>query len=140
VRHLSVAPAGTDDPKLLQAYDVITFFDVVEHLASPDPVLDWAASRLAPNGRIVASIPNSAHISFRRKMLRGDWSMHDSGLFDRTHLRFYDTSTMVDLRPASTQLVDRRHYEPGAAGWRALRLARWPSLFALHVVMVWQLE
>jgi 2-polyprenyl-3-methyl-5-hydroxy-6-metoxy-1,4-benzoquinol methylase len=138
VRYLSVLPAGSDDPGLLPAYDVITFFDVIEHLAEPEPVLAWAASRLKAGGHIVASIPNSAHVSFRAKMLRGDWSMRDRGLFDRTHLRFYDPATMLRLQPPTTRLTDRRFYEPHATGWRAGRLRLWPTLFALHVVLVWQ--
>jgi SAM-dependent methyltransferase len=138
VRHLSVVPAGEDDPQLLAEYDVITFFDVVEHLAEPEPVLTWAAAHLSPTGRIIASIPNSAHLSFRLKMLRGDWSMYDWGLFDRTHLRFYDPATMMALRPEGTHFVDRRYYAPDARGWRAVGLARRPALFALHVAMVWE--
>jgi 2-polyprenyl-3-methyl-5-hydroxy-6-metoxy-1,4-benzoquinol methylase len=138
VRYLSVLPAGSEDGGLLPAYDMITFFDVIEHLAEPEPVLAWAASRLKASGRIIASVPNSAHISFRAKMLRGDWSMRDWGLFDRTHLRFYDPATMLALRPPATRLIDRRFYEPHATGWRALRLRCWPALFALHVVLAWQ--
>lgn len=140
VRYLSVLPAGSDDPGLLPAYDVITFFDVIEHLAEPEPVLAWAASRLTAGGHIVASIPNSAHISFRAKMLRGDWSMRDWGLFDRTHLRFYDPATMLWLQPPMTRLSGRRFFEPRATGWRAVRLRLWPALFALHVVLIWQRE
>jgi 2-polyprenyl-3-methyl-5-hydroxy-6-metoxy-1,4-benzoquinol methylase len=139
VRHLSTVRAGESDPGLLPTYDLITFFDVVEHLADPEPVLAWAAGRLSTDGRILVSIPNSAHISFRRKMIRGDWSMEDWGLFDRTHLRFYDPSTMTTLVPLGTHEVDRRFYAPDdRAGWRSFRLARYPRLFALHVVLVWQ--
>jgi cyclopropane fatty-acyl-phospholipid synthase-like methyltransferase len=138
VRYLSRVPVGEEDPNLLDAYDVITFFDVVEHLAEPDYVLAWAATRLKPGGRIVASIPNSAHISFRKKILRGDWTMEDSGLFDRTHLRFYDPTTMLALTPPGARVVDCRFFEPHATGWRSWRLRRWPRLFALHVVLTWE--
>jgi SAM-dependent methyltransferase len=139
VRHLSTVYAGEPDPGLLPEYDMITFFDVVEHIPEPSPVLNWAASRLAANGRIVASIPNSAHISFRRKMLRGDWSMADWGLFDRTHLRFYDPRSMLALTPIGTRLIDRRYFTPNHDhGYRAQLVRARPSLFALHVVMVWQ--
>ena len=139
VRHLSTVAAGEPDPELLDEYDLITFFDVVEHLADPAPVLQWASDRLAPGGRILASIPNSSHYSFRQKILRGDWSMTDWGLFDRTHLHFYDPETMLRLQPASTVLVERRHYSPDATTpWRRARLNRWPALFALHFVLVWQ--
>lgn len=138
VRHLSTVPAGHDDPDLLPAYDFVTFFDVIEHIAEPAPALTWALGKLAPGGRILASIPNSAHLSFRTKILRGDWSMDDWGLFDRTHLRFYDPTTMLALCPDGARLVEQRFYEPGVAGLRGRLLRRWPALFALHALMIWE--
>jgi hypothetical protein len=131
-------PAGESDSGLLPEYDLITFFDVLEHLAEPDPVLAWAMSRLAPGGKVLASIPNSAHYSFRKKILMGDWTMDEWGLFDRTHLRFYDPTSMLALRPAGSTLDQRLFFAPDAAsGWRRSRVDRWPTLFALHVVLVW---
>ncbi len=118
-------------------YDVITFFDVLEHMVNPESALAWAVGRLAAGGRIVASIPNSAHVSFRIKMLRGDWTMADAGLFDRTHVRFYDLKTMTKLCPPGTHEVGRRFYAPGRA-WKRGFPRLWPSLLAFHVVIVWQ--
>lgn len=137
VRHLSTAYAGEHDPLLLPEYDMITFFDVLEHLVDPAPVLAWSLSRLAPRGCVLASIPNSAHISFRKKMLRGDWSMDDWGLFDRTHVRFYDPQTMLALCPPGGRLVERRFFEPKAGRLRTRLRHTWPTLFSLHVVLVW---
>jgi SAM-dependent methyltransferase len=138
VRHLSTVPAGEPDPGLLAEYDLITFFDVVEHLPDPGPVLEWAVSRLAPAGRLLALIPNSAHYSFRLKILRGDWSMQPSGLFDRTHLRFYDLTTMLALQPAGTALVEKQYHSPARKAWQRRGLRYRPSLFALHGLLVWQ--
>lgn len=139
LRHVSVLPAGDDDPDLAPTYDFITFFDVVEHLADPRPILEWAATRLAPGGSIIASIPNSAHYSFRLKVLRGDWRMDDWGLFDRTHLRFFDPATMDDLTPIGFQTSDKRYFSPASdKAWTAMFLKAFPKLAALHVVMRWQ--
>ena len=139
VRYLSTVPAGEPDPGLLPEYDIITFFDVLEHLHDPARVLDWSITRLAPSGRVVASIPNSAHISFRRKMLAGDWSMADWGLFDRTHLRFYDPESMLTLTPIGTNVESRHYFSPDAArGWRRARVEWMPKLFAVHVVLIWR--
>ena len=78
----------TIDAALPRSYDVIVFADVLEHVAQPDQILAWAASKLAVDGRIIALIPNSANWKFRRKMLHGDWSYAETGYFDRDHLGF----------------------------------------------------
>ena len=85
--------ARTIDTALPRSYDVIVFADVIEHVAQPDQILAWAASKLAVDGRIIALIPNSANWKFRRKMLHGDWSYAETGYFDRDHLRFFDVRT-----------------------------------------------
>lgn len=136
--YLSVLdPTQADDPGLLDAYDVITYFDVLEHVVDPRALLHWSVKRLAPGGSIVASIPNSAHYSFRVKVGRGDWSLSDHGLFDRTHVRFFDTRTVTELRPEGTAEVDRRYFAPGRGMPQRLVHAR-PNLFALHTVLRWQ--
>jgi SAM-dependent methyltransferase len=140
LRYLSRRPAGEDDPQLLPNYDFITFFDVLEHLVDPSAVLAWSAERLAPGGSIIATIPNSAHYSFRLKMLRGDWSMHDWGLFDRTHVRFYDPATMSGLCPSGTTEIERAYFVPGTSWFRRAQVRLAPSLFALHVVIVWSVD
>lgn len=140
LRYVSTMFAGEDDPQLLDEYDVITFFDVIEHIADPEPVLAWAASKLARNGRIIASIPNSAHWTFRLRMLRGDWRMEDWGLFDRTHLHFYDPDTIAGLRPPGTIETDRRHFTPARRRIERMALLARPRLFALHVVLAWTRE
>ena len=136
VRYLSTMDPLDNDPELLPLYDIITYFDVLEHIVDPPALLLWSVGRLAPGGRIVAAIPNSAHLSFRKKVLRGDWSMSEHGLFDRTHVRFFDTRTAVDLRPAGTEEVDRRYSTP-AQGWELWMLDRLPNLLALHVTLTW---
>lgn len=137
VRYLStVDPTQGEDPALLPAYDLITYFDVLEHLVDPTALLTWSVGKLAPGGSILAVIPNSAQYSFRWKVLRGDWSMADWGLFDRTHVRFFDIRTAALLRPEGTREADRRYYSLDR-GWRARGLARWPNLFALHVALTW---
>lgn len=139
IRHVSTVPAGEPDDSLTPPYDMVTFFDVLEHLSDPGAALAWAASMVGRNGLLLASIPNSAHISFRWKIARGDWSMRDWGLFDRTHIRFFDTNTMKQLRPQGTVLQQAHFSTPGMdRGWRRLLLERRPALFALHGMLVWQ--
>jgi SAM-dependent methyltransferase len=149
-RHLHMVVTGLAGPsvddQLTGAYDVIVFADVLEHIASPDASLQWAASRLAPSGRVIGLIPNSANWKVRRKILKGDWSYADTGYFDRDHLRFYDVNTARllgeagGLRERSVRFVPGELPKPfrswNAAAARATALR--PNLFAGHILVVWE--
>lgn len=71
-------------------FDVILCLDVLEHLVEPGAVLQKLTPLLAPSGIIVASIPNVAHAAVRLQLLQGDFTYTDTGLLDRTHVRFFD--------------------------------------------------
>ena len=43
----------------------------------------------APDGRLVASIPNVRHHSVVRSLLEGNWTYESAGLARPTHLRFF---------------------------------------------------
>ena len=73
----------------LATYDVVLLLDVLEHLADPAAVLRRAASWLRPDGIVLCSIPNVAHWRVRLSLLRGKFEYTDSGLLDRTHLRWF---------------------------------------------------
>ncbi|QOT09826.1 glycosyltransferase [Paenibacillus sp. JNUCC32] len=70
-------------------FDYIIFGDVLEHLYDPWKVLNYIKKHLKPNGKIIASIPNIMHYSVIDSLLKGSWSYSDSGLLDRTHIRFF---------------------------------------------------
>lgn len=67
----------------------LVFGDVLEHLRDPLAVLRRLVNRLAPGGTVVACIPNIGHWSAVFSLMAGEWTYTDSGLFDRTHLRFF---------------------------------------------------
>jgi 2-polyprenyl-3-methyl-5-hydroxy-6-metoxy-1,4-benzoquinol methylase len=70
-------------------YDVVVAADVLEHLYDP-----WAALRsindvLKPDGYVVASIPHLGHNALIACLLAEDFEYRESGLLDRTHIRFF---------------------------------------------------
>ncbi len=75
------------------AFDVIIFGDILEHTKNPDAILRQAHDLVKPGGRIIVSIPNVAHWRVRFGLLLGRFQYQDSGILDRTHLRFYTRST-----------------------------------------------
>jgi GT2 family glycosyltransferase len=70
-------------------FDYIIFADVLEHLRDPWRVLADIKRFLAPEGRILASIPNVMHYTVVRDLINGHWSYRESGILDRGHLRFF---------------------------------------------------
>lgn len=80
-----------------ESFDVITFGDVLEHLRDPLIVLRRAVTKLKPAGFIVTSLPNIAHGDVRLSLLRGAFRYSDTGLLDRTHVRFFTLETVREL-------------------------------------------
>jgi 2-polyprenyl-3-methyl-5-hydroxy-6-metoxy-1,4-benzoquinol methylase len=77
--------------------DFIIFSDVLEHMYNPWKVLKNLSERVPEHCRILASIPNIQHWSIQIQLLNGDFEYADSGLLDRTHVRFFTRKTMVQL-------------------------------------------
>ena len=76
-----------------QTFDCIIFGDVLEHLKDPWAVLARHVTLLNPGGLILLCMPNAEHWSFAAQLLRGGWHYDRSGLFDRTHLRWFTAQT-----------------------------------------------
>lgn len=88
-------------------YDVIYFNDVLEHTAEPEAILHAIKSHLSPQGCIIASIPNIRHIGTLFKLIvLKDWKYTDSGILDRTHLRFFTRKSMLRLFADTDYKVD----------------------------------
>jgi len=84
-------------PEHWPAPDCVIFADVLEHLVDPWMVLRSWKERLASGGTVVASIPNVAHHSVVRGLVRGRFDYVDAGILDRTHLRFFTRKTVFEL-------------------------------------------
>ncbi len=80
-----------------EPFDVIVFGDVLEHLVDPTRVLRQSIALLAPEGRIVASLPNVAHLAVRLMLLEGRWEYSRLGLLDHTHLRFFTRASLLEM-------------------------------------------
>jgi len=78
-------------------FDAIVFGDVLEHLVSPDATLRSALPLLAAGGAVVMSLPNVTHGSLRLALLQGRWDYRETGLLDRTHLRFFTQESLVRM-------------------------------------------
>jgi SAM-dependent methyltransferase len=83
-------------PQTLQA-DCWIFGDSLEHLRDPWRVLRRVHSLLPPGGSVCACIPNAQHWSVQARLCLGQFVYEESGLLDRTHLRWFTPTTSVSL-------------------------------------------
>jgi O-antigen biosynthesis protein len=80
-----------------EAFDVIVFGDMLEHLKNPLRTLDRLKPFLRSEGYVVASIPNVAHGSVRLALIQGKFRYSPLGLLDDTHLRFFTRDSVEQL-------------------------------------------
>jgi SAM-dependent methyltransferase len=78
-------------------FDCIVFGDVLEHLNNPLEVLRQVRPMLKPGGCVLCSVPNVQHHSVLAGLLSGDFQYQDSGLLDKTHLRFFTYASFIKL-------------------------------------------
>ena len=131
-----------DLPFTEEQFDVVILADVLEHLIDP-----WAALRrimpyLKPNGLMVVSLPNVRNWRVLMPLFFwGKWEYQDAGIMDRTHLRFFTRTGMIDLFNACC--LDVKKISPvgrRSAGFLKLRLGFFSELTAVQYVLVGQIK
>lgn len=88
-----------EDREFLELFpsDCWIFADVLEHLYDPWQVLRRIRSQLAESGQVIACIPNAQHWGVQARLNAGLFRYEDMGLMDRTHIRWFTRTTMIDL-------------------------------------------
>ncbi len=80
------------------SFDLVLCLDVLEHLRDPWSALKKLREQLSPEGELVTSIPNVRNFRvILPLLLKGSWEYQDSGLLDRTHLRFFTKKSALRL-------------------------------------------
>ncbi len=119
------APLPDDWP----AVDCAVFADVLEHMNDPWSCLKVWRQRLRNGARIVVSLPNMLHFTALLQLRRGRWDYRDSGVLDRTHLRFFTRDTGVEMIVAAgfeIEYFERQWLFPTG-------LARYPGALARRI-------
>ena len=94
-------------------FDVLVFSDILEHLYDPVAVLRDHLKLLKPGGYAVISLPNVAIWNVRLELLFGRFRYQDTGTLDRTHIRFFNQRSFLELLGACGLKVERRRITPG---------------------------
>ena len=118
----------------LSNFDIILFGDVIEHTRQPLAILEEAHTLLKPNGRIIVSLPNVANLRVRLNLLFGKFNYAESGILDRTHLRFFTLKSARELVTSAGYRIVKETYS-------GYSLPRWlidlfPALLAVNIVIL----
>ena len=78
--------------------DLMLFLDVLEHLPNPEMVLAKLTRTMPIGSKIIVSVPNIANLSVSSELFfRNKFDYRDSGILDRTHMRFFVRDSAVQL-------------------------------------------
>jgi len=79
-------------------FDLITCNDLLEHLSDPHGLLKKLKDKLSKQGCVAASIPNMRFWPVLRNLVfRKQWEYQDSGILDRTHVRFFTETSIKNM-------------------------------------------
>jgi len=99
-------------------FDCILYGDVLEHLIDPWKVLKEHNIFLKTGGVIICSIPNVRHYkNIKRLLLRGEWEYKESGILDRSHLRFFTLKSIEAMIEEAGFRITRIIKRPSGAKW-----------------------
>lgn len=85
--------AGVVRERGFEQFDAIVFGDVLEHTRDPKRILEEARSLLKHDGLVIVSIPNVAYWRTRLALFQGKFEYTETGILDKTHLRFFTRSS-----------------------------------------------
>ncbi len=114
---LDIEDAGDADFAGRLAGDCWIFGDALEHLILPWELLRTIRRHIPDDGCVVACIPNAQHWSVQARLNCGTFRYEDAGLLDRTHLRWFTRTTMIEMFQGAgyriTEGIPRIFNEPG---------------------------
>ncbi len=78
-------------------FDCIVLGNVLEHMKEPSRVLTDLKKYLSNDGFLIYSVPNIVNWHSRTTIFFGKFEYAESGVFDKTHLRFYNLNSAKNL-------------------------------------------
>ena len=100
-----------------QKFDVIIFSDVLEHLYDPVEIIKSYKSLLKQDGTIVVTVPNIANIFSRITLLFGYFNYSETGVMDKTHVRFFNRKNLKQLAKESDLKIVSQKYDSIIVRW-----------------------
>ncbi len=78
-------------------FDCIVLGNVLEHMKEPPKILEKLKKYLLDDGFLIYSVPNIVNWHSRMTIFSGKFEYAENGVFDRTHLRFYNLNSAKRL-------------------------------------------
>lgn len=107
---------------IVETYDYIICSHVLEHIAYPEKLFKDITCRLQESGIMIVALPNIMHYRPRMKLILGRFEYADSGIWDRTHLRWYTYSSGKRLLEQHGFKVVRSWVDGGLPFYRISRM------------------
>lgn len=82
---------------LSSKFDLIIFSDILEHIYNPILILKEYRNLLKDEGYILISVPNIASWTVRLNLLFGRFNYTDTGILDKTHIRFFTIKSIKEV-------------------------------------------
>lgn len=100
------ADLNSFDFSSLGEFDCVILSHILEHLYSPENLLERLKGVLGPESVVVVALPNVVWWKQRMQFLIGNWRYEDWGILDRTHFRFFDMQSSEELlRHAGYEII-----------------------------------
>ncbi len=97
------------------SYDLVLCLDILEHLVDPWLMIEQISRILKKGGVLISSIPNIRTIKVISKLaFPGKFEYANSGIMDKTHLRFFTKTSAIELLSTDSLEVDRWIHSPFA--------------------------
>ncbi len=111
IDHVIQADLNTLDFSPLGNFDCIIMSHILEHLYSPESLLERIKCALLQDSVILVGLPNILFWKQRKEFLIGRWRYQNGGIMDRTHFRFFDAASSEKLLEQGGYTILERRYD-----------------------------
>ena len=90
-------------------FDFVILADILEHLIDADSFLFKLSNLITKNEYVILSIPNISFWETRLKLFLGIFEYNETGIFDRTHLHFYNLYYARKILTCNFDIIDEAY-------------------------------
>ena len=108
--NINFSKTNLDEFNSNKQFDCITLLEVIEHLYSPDKMLQSIHKVSSHDTKIIISTPYHGFIKNLLILLTGKFNKHFSPLWEDGHIKFFSKSTLVEICKRNNFTVEKISY------------------------------